>query len=209
MLLFFTFPLSSLSLLLKLLNNETPAGKFKGAAGGGGGVCSMHPETLPFFRPQPLFLRSDWWKKTPLPNSRVRVLESIQPCPISIKNTATISVIIKPQILGWKGSKTKPYVIWHFSSNIKCNKGESLPHPYCSWSTSQCNFCLGLHDREEGDLGPVYGFQWRHFGAKYINMHAEYKGQGVDQLATVIDKIKNNPDDRRIIMSAWNPVGKA
>lgn len=64
----------------------------------------------------------------------------------------------------------------------------------------------GLHDREEGDLGPVYGFQWRHFGAKYINMHAEYKGQGVDQLATVIDKIKNNPDDRRIIMSAWNPV---
>ena len=90
-----------------------------------------------------------------------------------------------------------------------CNKGKPLPHSYCSWSTSQCNFCLGLHDREEGDLGPVYGFQWRHFGAKYINMHAEYKGQGVDQLATVIDKIKNNPDDRRIIMSAWNPVGKA
>ena len=90
-----------------------------------------------------------------------------------------------------------------------CNKGKPLPHCYCSWSTSQCNFCLGLHDREEGDLGPVYGFQWRHFGAKYINMHAEYKGQGVDQLATVIDKIKNNPDDRRIIMSAWNPVGKA
>ena len=99
--------------------------------------------------------------------------------------------------------------IWLVRSNIRCNKGEPLPHPYCSWSTSQCNFCLGLHDREEGDLGPVYGFQWRHFGAKYINMHAEYKGQGVDQLATVIDKIKNNPDDRRIIMSAWNPVGKA
>ena len=76
---FFTFPLSSLSLLLKLLNNETPAeangfispspiikihvgfpgndpGKFKGA---GGGVCSMQPETLSFFGPQPLFLRSD------------------------------------------------------------------------------------------------------------------------------------------------------
>ena len=58
-----------------------------------------------------------------------------------------------------------------------------------------------------GDLGPVYGFQWRHFGAKYINMHTNYDGQGVDQLANVIDKIKNNPDDRRIIMSAWNPVG--
>lgn len=64
----------------------------------------------------------------------------------------------------------------------------------------------GLQHREEGDLGPVYGFQWRHFGAKYINMHTNYEGQGVDQLACVIDKIKNNPDDRRIIMSAWNPV---
>jgi len=39
-------------------------------------------------------------------------------------------------------------------------------------------------------------------------MHADYTGQGVDQLKDVIDKIRTNPDDRRIIMSAWNPVGK-
>eukprot|EP00794_Sanderia_malayensis_P018168 gene18168-19981_t len=64
----------------------------------------------------------------------------------------------------------------------------------------------GLGHREEGDLGPVYGFQWRHFGAEYTDMHADYTGKGVDQLAAVIDLIKNNPDDRRIIMSAWNPV---
>lgn len=36
-------------------------------------------------------------------------------------------------------------------------------------------------------------------------MHADYSGQGVDQLVDVIHKIKNNPDDRRIILSAWNP----
>merc|ERR1712168_1028477 len=65
---------------------------------------------------------------------------------------------------------------------------------------------LGLTDREEGDLGPVYGFQWRHFGAEYKDMHADYTGQGVDQLSDIIDKIKNRPDDRRIIMSAWNPA---
>ncbi|KAL3634298.1 Bifunctional dihydrofolate reductase-thymidylate synthase 1 [Castilleja foliolosa] len=64
---------------------------------------------------------------------------------------------------------------------------------------------IGLTDREEGDLGPVYGFQWRHFRARYTNMHADYTGQGYDQLLDVIDKIKNKPDDRRIILSAWNP----
>uniref|UniRef100_A0A2N9J6Q7 Bifunctional dihydrofolate reductase-thymidylate synthase n=1 Tax=Fagus sylvatica TaxID=28930 RepID=A0A2N9J6Q7_FAGSY len=64
---------------------------------------------------------------------------------------------------------------------------------------------IGLTDREEGDLGPVYGFQWRHFGARYTDMHADYSGQGFDQLLDVLHKIKNNPDDRRIILSAWNP----
>ncbi|KAJ6368693.1 hypothetical protein OIU78_001133 [Salix suchowensis] len=64
---------------------------------------------------------------------------------------------------------------------------------------------IGLKDREEGDLGPVYGFQWRHFGARYTDMHADYTGQGFDQLLDVIDKVKNNPNDRRIIISSWNP----
>ncbi|KAL6007153.1 Bifunctional dihydrofolate reductase-thymidylate synthase 1 [Asimina triloba] len=39
----------------------------------------------------------------------------------------------------------------------------------------------------------------------YIDMHADYTGKGFDQLLDVIDKIKNNPDDRRIVLSAWNP----
>ncbi|KAJ4957444.1 hypothetical protein NE237_024555 [Protea cynaroides] len=64
---------------------------------------------------------------------------------------------------------------------------------------------IGLGDREVGDLGPIYGFQWRHFGARYTNMHADYTGQGFDQLLDVIYKIKNKPDDRRIVLSAWNP----
>lgn len=59
-----------------------------------------------------------------------------------------------------------------------------------------------------GDLGPVYGFQWRHSGAGYVNMHTNYTNQGVDQLAEIIHLIRNNPDSRRIIMCAWNPPGK-
>ncbi|CAA6665602.1 unnamed protein product [Spirodela intermedia] len=64
---------------------------------------------------------------------------------------------------------------------------------------------IGLPEREEGDLGPIYGFQWRHFGAEYAGMHADYTAKGFDQLFDVVYKIKNNPDDRRIILSAWNP----
>ena len=64
----------------------------------------------------------------------------------------------------------------------------------------------GLSHREVGDLGPVYGFQWRHFGADYVDAKADYTGKGVDQLAEVIDKLKNKPYDRRIILSAWNPA---
>lgn len=41
---------------------------------------------------------------------------------------------------------------------------------------------IGLKDREEWDLGPVYGFQWRHFGAEYGTMHDNYDGLGFDQL---------------------------
>ena len=63
---------------------------------------------------------------------------------------------------------------------------------------------LGFTEREEGDLGPVYGFQWRHFGAEYVDKDTDYTGQGVDQLQDVIRRIKINPNDRRLIVSAWN-----
>jgi len=64
---------------------------------------------------------------------------------------------------------------------------------------------IGLTEREEWDLGPVYGFQWRHFGAEYKTMHDSYENKGIDQLKGVIEDLKNNPDSRRIILCAWNP----
>jgi thymidylate synthase len=49
---------------------------------------------------------------------------------------------------------------------------------------------------ENGDLGPVYGHQWRSWPAS--------DGQQIDQIATLINDIKNNPDSRRMIVNAWN-----
>lgn len=65
---------------------------------------------------------------------------------------------------------------------------------------------IGLSHRQEGDLGPVYGFQWRHFGAEYADMHADYSGKGVDQLKDLIQRIKTTPTDRRLVLTAWNPA---
>ena len=70
---------------------------------------------------------------------------------------------------------------------------------------------LGYSD---GELGPVYGHQWRHWDYQYEEPSREldeqnepimYANHGfIDQIQTAIDKIKNNPTDRRILVSAWN-----
>lgn len=59
---------------------------------------------------------------------------------------------------------------------------------------------------QEGDMGPMYGFNWRHFGAEYKDYKTDYTGKGFDQLTKVIDEIKNNPTSRRIIMTDFNPA---
>lgn len=64
---------------------------------------------------------------------------------------------------------------------------------------------LGFTDRKVGDLGPVYGFQWRHFGGVYLCPALNHKSGGIDQLAEVVHKLRTCPDDRRILMSAWSP----
>ncbi len=64
----------------------------------------------------------------------------------------------------------------------------------------------GFKERAEGDLGPVYGFQWRHFGAKYKRPNDNYHGQGVDQIQKIIQTIKTNPTSRQMVLNAWNPV---
>lgn len=65
---------------------------------------------------------------------------------------------------------------------------------------------IGLTERMEGDLGPVYGFNFRHYGASYINCYTDYSGQGTDQVEYVLNLIKNEPHSRRILINLWNPT---
>lgn len=66
---------------------------------------------------------------------------------------------------------------------------------------------IGLNEREEDDLGPVYGHQWRHFNAEYKDCNTDYTNKGEDQLKYVIDNLKDKEKrySRRLIMNAWNP----
>lgn len=64
----------------------------------------------------------------------------------------------------------------------------------------------GLTHLREGDLGPVYGHQWRHFGAPYEGCDTDYTGRGVDQIASIVSLIRDDPTSRRIVLQAWNPM---
>ena len=65
----------------------------------------------------------------------------------------------------------------------------------------------GLTNNKEDDLGPIYGFQWRHFNAEYEDCDSDYNNKGIDQLNDIINLLKNpeTRNSRRLIMTAWNP----
>lgn len=69
------------------------------------------------------------------------------------------------------------------------------------WATAeQC----ARFRRPEGELGPVYGHQWRNFGATQDET-GKYQGDGFDQISWLINEIRTNPNSRRLIVSGWNP----
>jgi thymidylate synthase len=70
------------------------------------------------------------------------------------------------------------------------------------WATEQeC----GRFGRSAGDLGPIYGHQWRNFGAT-LRPDGTYEADGFDQIAAVVEAIRTNPLSRRHIVSGWHPA---
>lgn len=97
----------------------------------------------------------------------------------------------------WKGIVEE--LLWILSGSTD-NKdlNERGVHIWDEWATAEQCAKFG---REEGDLGPVYGRQWRNFGAS----PSWDTDDGVDQIANIIDLLIKNPNSRRIILSGWNP----
>ena len=93
-------------------------------------------------------------------------------------------------------------LLWFLSgdTNVKYlqDNGVSI---WNEWATAEQCARFG---RSEGELGPVYGHQWRNFGATK-NADGSFSPDGADQIATLVHDLKHNPNSRRLIVSGWNP----
>jgi dihydrofolate reductase/thymidylate synthase len=98
-------------------------------------------------------------------------------------------------------------LLWMLRGDTNANnlKNKNV-HIWDEHSSRQWLDKSGLNDYIEGDIGAGYGFQMRHFGTEYEGCVKKYENAGVDQLKESIDMIKNDPNNRRIIISLWNPV---
>lgn len=98
-------------------------------------------------------------------------------------------------------------LLWFLRGDTDANKlTEKGVHIWDGNGSREFLDSRGLSKNRVNDLGPVYGFQWRHFGAEYTDADADYTGKGYDQVRQVIETLRTNPNDRRMIISAWNPA---
>ena len=93
-----------------------------------------------------------------------------------IKGETNTKILEEKGVNIWKGNTSKEFI-------EKCN----LPY-------------------KEGDMGPMYGFQWRHFGADYKGSEFDYTRKGYDQIEEILDLLLKDPYSRRIIMTNYNPT---
>ena len=83
-------------------------------------------------------------------------------------------------------------LLWFISGNTS-NKvlNEKNVHIWDANSSREFLDSRGLNNYDENDLGPIYGFQWRHFNSKYDNCNSNYDNKGIDQLQDVINCLKD------------------
>jgi len=113
----------------------------------------------------------------------------------------------------WKGISQELFWILSGSTNVKDLQARGVSI-WDEWATKeQC----AKYGREEGDLGPVYGHQWRNFGASQLppyftdedgvthKVGPRFARDGYDQITMLVNQLRNSPNSRRMIVTGWNP----
>ena len=88
------------------------------------------------------------------------------------------------------------------NANNLMEKGVKIWNPN---TTREFLDSVNLQHYEEGDMGPMYGFNWSHFGADYKGMKYDYEGQGFNQIDYCLNLLRSDPFSRRILMTTYNP----
>lgn len=110
-----------------------------------------------------------------------------------LQGSSNIEYLVKNKVNIWNE--------WPFKAYLQ-STGQTVPQPNSpEWNEKLAQFIEKIktdHEfaRQYGELGPVYGYQWRHW--------PDGNGGEIDQITRVIDQIKTTPDSRRMIVSAWN-----
>jgi dihydrofolate reductase / thymidylate synthase len=96
-------------------------------------------------------------------------------------------------------------LLWFLSGSTNANKlEEKNVHIWSGNSSREYLDSVGLKDYEEGELGPIYGWQWRSFGKSYKTKNGDEKG--IDQIKYIIEELSKPNNSRRVVLSAWNPL---
>ena len=114
--------------------------------------------------------------------------------------------LLKGKRVAWKTCLKELLWFMRGSTDNRELKNENV-HIWDANATREFLDSRGLTHLKEDDLGPVYGHQWRFFNAEYTDCDKSYEGEGVDQIAYIIDQLSNpeTRNSRRILLSAWNP----
>jgi len=125
----------------------------------------------------------------------------------SLKNGAI--PILTTKKVAWKTCLKELLWFIHGETDNKILQRENV-HIWDGNSSKEFKKGVGLQHYAEGILGPIYGYQWRHFNAPYdvrTGNILDENQNGIDQLQFIIDQLKNpeTRNNRRLIMTAWNP----
>ena len=109
----------------------------------------------------------------------------------------------------WNGDAYKAYEKWH--DNMAKTTPFEVPKKFTEEELVQAIKLDDWHSKQFGDLGPIYGKQWRSWGTGetvtvgHNGQHTLLGEKVIDQIANLINELKTNPDSRRLMVTAWNP----
>jgi thymidylate synthase len=132
--------------------------------------------------------------------TRNGIVTSIFGCMMNFKDIATSFPLITTKKMFFRGIVEE--LLWFLrGSTNACELKEKKVHIWDGNSTREYLDSIGL-DYPEGELGPVYGWQWRRFGKEYV---ADTETKGIDQIKYVLEELSKDTNSRRAVLSAWNP----